>query len=122
LELKNTNIQISLIEPGPIASNFRMNAAKAFVKHIDAKNSVHRKKYEGLADKLNHQGAVVPFTLPPEAVLKKVIHALESKQARAHYYVTFPTYLFAYLKRILSTRMLDGLLIKAGSASQHTKK
>jgi hypothetical protein len=50
--------------------------------------------------------------LPPEAVLKKVIHALESRNPKPRYYVTFPTYLFGYLKRILSTRALDKLLAK----------
>ena len=122
LELKDTDIQVSLIEPGPIASKFRMNAAKAFVKHVDAKNSVHHQKYQGLTDKLNHQGPVVPFTLPPDAVLKKVIHALEAKQAKARYYVTFPTYLFGYLKRLLSTRQLDKLLVKASGSSKHIAK
>ena len=48
----------------------------------------------------------------PDAVLKKVIHALESKRPKAHYYVTFPTYLFAYLKRLLPTKLLDKLLNK----------
>ena len=52
----------------------------------------------------------MPFTLPPDAVLKKVIHALESKRPKARYPVTFPTYLFATLKRILPTRVLDRML------------
>jgi hypothetical protein len=50
--------------------------------------------------------------LPPEAVLKKVIHALESKRPRERYYVTFPTHLFGTLKRLLSTRVLDKALRK----------
>ena len=57
---------------------------------------------------------MVPFTLPPGAVLKKVIHAMESKRPRARYYVTFPTYLFGTLRRLLSTRALDRLLNKVG--------
>ncbi|OQX44243.1 MAG: short-chain dehydrogenase, partial [Candidatus Sedimenticola endophacoides] len=56
------------------------------------------------------EGAAVPFTLPPEAVLAKVTHALESRRPRPRYYVTFPTYLFGYLKRLLTTRALDRLL------------
>jgi hypothetical protein len=64
--------------------------------------------------RLNKEGPAVPFTLPPEAVLKKVIHALESSSPRARYYVTFPTYLFGYLKRLLPTSMLDKLLRQAG--------
>lgn len=115
LELKGTNIHISLIEPGPIASQFRVNALKALEKYIDIDNSFHREKYRGVLKRLTIKGPAVPFTLPPEAVLKRVIHALESSNPKPRYYVTLPTYLFGYLKRILSTRMLDILLAKAGS-------
>lgn len=114
LELKNTNIYISLIEPGPITSQFRANAVKALQQHIDIEHSVHRVKYLGVLDRLNKQGPAAPFTLPPEAVLKRVITILESKNPKPRYYVTFPTYLFAFLKRLLSHRQMDYLLAKAG--------
>ncbi len=115
LELKGTNIFISLIEPGPIFSQFRANAVKALQQHIDIENSVHREKYLGVLKRLSKEGPAVPFTLPPEAVLKRVLYALESKKPEPRYYVTFPTYLFAFLKRILSHRQLDYLLAKAGN-------
>ena len=115
LELKNTNIHISLIEPGPIISQFRANAVKALQQHIDIENSVHREKYLGVLERLNKKGPAAPFTLPPEAVLKRVIYALESKRPKPRYYVTFPTYLFAFLKRFISHRQLDHLLAKAGN-------
>ena len=114
LELKNTNIHISLVEPGPIISQFRANTVKALEQNINIENSVHREKYLGVIKRLNKKGPAAPFTLPPEAVLKKVIHALESKRPKPRYYVTFPTYLFAFLKRLLSHRQLDYLLAKAG--------
>ncbi len=103
---------MSLIEPGPITSRFRENAFKAYQENIDPDNSVHRDKYLAMEARLKTEGPVVPFTLPPEAVLKKVIHALESRRPRARYYVTFPTYLFGFLKRILSDRLLDRILYK----------
>lgn len=115
LELKNTNIHVSLIEPGPILSNLRNNSVKALEKHIDIEKSIHRDKYRGVLKRLNKQGPAVPFTLPPEAVLKRVIHALESKRPKVRYYVTVPTYLFGYLKRILSANLMDKLLSKAGN-------
>jgi NAD(P)-dependent dehydrogenase (short-subunit alcohol dehydrogenase family) len=118
LELKNTNIHISLIEPGPIISQFRANAVKAMLQHINIENSVHREKYLGVLERLNKEGPAVPFTLPPEAVLKRVIYALESKKPKPRYYVTFPTYLFGFLKRILSHRQMDAILAKAGSDSK----
>lgn len=115
LELRGTNIYVSLIEPGPIASQFRMNAVKALAKYIDIENSFHREKYQGVLTRLNKQGPAVPFTLPPEAVLKRVIHALEAAKPQPRYFVTFPTYLFGILKRILSARALDVLLAKSGN-------
>ncbi|MDV6340365.1 SDR family oxidoreductase [Nitrosomonas sp. Is24] len=115
LELKGSNVFVSLIEPGPIASQFRMNAVQALQKYINIENSFHREKYQGVLSRLNKPGPAVPFTLPPEAVLKRVIHALEAEKPQARYYVTVPTYLFGILKRILSTRTLDFLLAKSGN-------
>ena len=59
LELKNTDIHISLIEPGPIISQFRANAVKALQQHIDIENSVHRDKYLGVLERLNKKGPAI---------------------------------------------------------------
>lgn len=117
-ELTNTHIHVSLIEPGPIISHFRKNAFAAFHKYIDAENSVHRQQYQSMIERLNKEGPAAPFTLGPEAVLKRVIHALEAKRPKVRYYVTFPTYLFGYLKRLLSYSMMDRLLYKASGGGK----
>lgn len=113
LELAGTNIHASLIEPGPIESQFRANAFKAYQKNIDRDSSPHRERYLAMEKRLSKEGPAVPFTLAPEAVLKKVIHALESRYPKARYYVTFPTHLFGTLKRLLPTKFLDRILLKA---------
>ncbi len=110
LELAGSGIQISLIEPGPILSRFRANSRRRFLQTIDMEQSVHRAAYQAMLQRLEKEGPAVPFTLPPEAVLKKVIHALESPRPRPRYYVTFPTYLFGTLRRLLGTRTLDRIL------------
>lgn len=118
LELRGSGIQVSLIEPGPILSRFRENAHRAFREHIDAESSVHREAYRRAEERLTKEGPVQPFTLPPEAVLRKLIHALESPRPRARYYVTFPTYLLGTLRRILPTPGLDwviGRISRGGS-------
>lgn len=117
LELMGTQIFVSLIEPGPIATQFRTNALKALQQYINIDNSFHQDKYHAVLERLNKPGPAVPFTLPPEAVLKRVIHALEARNPQPRYYVTFPTYLFGSLKRILSIRFLDKLLAKAGNSN-----
>jgi len=114
LELAGTNIHVSLIEPGPVESRFRANAYRAFQQQIKAEKSVHRHRYEKMIERFQASDNVQPFTLPPDAVLKRVVHALESKRPRIRYPVTFPTYLFAWLKRFMSDRMLDRILAKVG--------
>jgi NAD(P)-dependent dehydrogenase (short-subunit alcohol dehydrogenase family) len=111
-ELHGTNICLSLIEPGPILSDFRKNSFELYQKNIDTTNSFHKATYQAMETRLQTEGPAVPFTLPASAVADKVIHALESSQPKIRYYVTFPTYLFAFLKRILPVACLDYLLRK----------
>lgn len=112
IELFDTNIKFCLIEPGPITSNFRKNAFALYKKNINSTLSVHQKTYQSMENRLQKEGDAVPFTLPAKAVAKKVIHALESQRPKIRYYVTFPTYLFGFLKRILPNALLDKFLQK----------
>lgn len=118
LELAGTGIHICLIEPGPILSRFRDNAHAAYLRHIRPETSPHREKYLAMEARLLKEGPAAPFTLPPEAVLKRVIHALESPRPRARYPVTVPTYLFAVLRRLLPTRALDAILRRTGGGGR----
>jgi NAD(P)-dependent dehydrogenase (short-subunit alcohol dehydrogenase family) len=113
MELAGTEIYVSLVEPGPITSRFRENAHAAFRRHIQADNSAHRETYEKVAQRLANSESRPKFNLPPGAVLKRVVHALESPKPRIRYYVTFPTYLFAVLRRILPFPVLDWMLKQA---------
>ncbi len=112
LELRGANIHVILIEPGPVTSRFRENAFGYYQKNIDPEVSAHREIYKRLEQRLTRPGPAAPFTLPPEAVLKKVLYAIESPRPKPRYYVTFPTYLFAVLKRALPHRALDWVLLK----------
>ncbi|MCJ8348261.1 SDR family oxidoreductase [Moritella sp.] len=114
LELLDSPIKVSLIEPGPIVSQFRANALLAFQANIDIENSIHSDDYQQQISRLGKKDVSNRFTLGPEAVTKALIHAIESKNPKVRYYVTFPTYLFALLKRILPFRVLDKILAKSG--------
>lgn len=110
LELADSGIAVSLIEPGPIKSRFRANSLEVFKRTIDIDHSAHRRHYEGVLHRLEKPGPAAPFTLPPEAVLRRIIHALESRRPKRRYYVTVPTHLFAILRRILPNAALDLML------------
>ena len=113
LELRGSGVHISLIEPGPIESRFRANAMRMWQRNIDTQHSFHRDRYRAMQARLEKEGPAAPFTLPPTAVLRRVIHALESPRPKPRYYVTTPTYLFGFLRRVLPTRALDALLRQA---------
>jgi len=112
MELKGSGIYVLLIEPGPIETHFRKNAYAAYKRNINMNKSYHKVMYEQMEQRLQTEGPAVPFTLGPEAVVKKLIQALESKRPKARYYVTLPTYLFGYLKRFLPVYILDRILEK----------
>ncbi|MBB3143112.1 SDR family oxidoreductase [Halomonas organivorans] len=112
-ELKGSGIHVSLIQPGPIASRFRHNAHAAFKASIDAVHSAHADTYVKVEARLSSEDGKGAFTLGPEAVVDKLIHALENRRPKPRYAVTVPTHLFAALKRVLSTRGMDRVLLRA---------
>ncbi|THB74673.1 MAG: SDR family NAD(P)-dependent oxidoreductase [Gammaproteobacteria bacterium] len=113
LEFMGTKIYPILIEPGPIFSKFRDNAYANFMRTIDIDSSPNKEDYLATKKRLEREGPSTAFTLQPEDVVKRLIHALESSKPKARYYVCTPTYIFGFLKRILPTRWLDYLLAKS---------
>lgn len=112
LELRSSGIFVSLIEPGPIASRFVETALKAFERNIDEKASHYQAAYARQRARMGRGGSN-RFKLGPEAVLEKLIHAVESPQPRARYFVTTPTRVMALARRFLPQRVLDRVLNKA---------
>ncbi|KUJ00242.1 SDR family oxidoreductase [Vibrio sp. MEBiC08052] len=113
LELKQTDIHISILEPGPIETHFRENALAAFLRWVSPQNSVHAQAYQQQIERLNQEKSNNRFTLPPEDCLPSILHALESPTPKIRYRITRPTQVFAVLKRLLPTRWLDAILNKA---------
>jgi len=114
LEMHNTPIEVVLIEPGPIDTKFRANAKPQFEKWIDWQGAAQRDIYENeLRPRLyDKSGTPDKFQLPSSAVTQKLIHALESSRPKPRYYVTVPTHLSGFMRRILTTRAFDWILLK----------
>ncbi len=116
LELEDTNIDVILIEPGPVTSKFRINSIPQFERWIDWRSSARAAQYEStlLTRLYKENSGKDPFELPASAVTAKLLKALTAKRPRPRYFVTTPTYIMATLRRLLTTRMLDKVLMKAG--------
>ncbi len=112
MELRSAGIHVALIEPGPITTDFRLNARKQFERWIRWEESALADLYrDRLLKRLYDAGDQKDrFELPPSAVTKKLIHALESPRPHARYFVTVPTYGANLIRRLLPTRLSDMIL------------
>ncbi|MDQ3774613.1 MAG: SDR family NAD(P)-dependent oxidoreductase [Pseudomonadota bacterium] len=110
-ELRGTGIRVVLIEPGPITSRFRENAYRTFERTVLCENPDTANR-GGIERWLKNHGSAGWFTLPAEAVLAKVIRALEQDNPSPRYFVSTLTYAFAFLKRALPDRALDALMAR----------
>ena len=111
LELRDTGIRVSLIEPGPIRTRFVETALANVKKAVDIDASPHRDAYLARLAAMEAGGSST-FKLEPEAVAAKLVHAVESARPKARYYVTTPTYIAAGLRRVLPTALLDRVLLR----------
>ena len=114
LELRDTGIRVSIIEPGPIKTRFIATSRQRAIDRIDIEASAFAHVYRTmLADQADGQHTS-PLARGPEAVVAVLVHALESPNPRTRYRVTLPAQVTAYLKRLLPTRLLDRILLAAG--------
>ena len=111
-EHKDSKLQFVLIEPGPIDTRIRENAVPHFEQWIDWQSSRLRSHYENVFRPRLYRtdDAKDRFELPPSAVTKKLIHALEIRRPRPRYYVTAPTWFASAVARLLPTRWQDAVL------------
>jgi len=112
LEMAETGIKVSIIDPGPIETDFRKNAIKEFERWIDWENSARADQYRASLLTQLYEGSSGGPQWPASTVTKKLIHALENPRPKPRYYVTTPTYAMGVARRILPTRTLDWLVSK----------
>jgi short-subunit dehydrogenase len=112
-EVLGSKITISTINTGPVTSKFRENALKKFNKNIDIENSFFTNTYKKeLKARLETTEDKAPFNLPASSVANVVLKIMQTKKPKPRYYVTKATYILGFLKRVLSTSLMDKLLNK----------
>lgn len=110
MELQGSGIHVSLIEPGPIASRFTVNALAHIRNNIDLEASVHAADYTRQLARLEGSGPVNRHKLGPEAVYKVLRHALTAARPRPHYPVTTPAKQGILLKKLLPANLFYRLM------------
>lgn len=111
LELQDTNIYVSLLNTGPITSDFRKTAIEKLKDNVDIENSIYKDRYKRSLEGKNKR---VPFNEESISVAKVVHKIILTQKPKPRYYITKATYLLGILKRMLSSSTLDKILLKIG--------
>jgi short-subunit dehydrogenase len=112
LELRGSGVAVSIVEPGPIKTDFRSNAAAAGWKHLaQLKHSHFADYYRRNAEQPDRPKTRDRFELPPEAVGEKILHALRANEPRRRYPVTLVAWAGAALRRVAPDALMDRLLV-----------
>lgn len=111
-ELAPAGILVSVLEPGPIASNFMATTIATFKGNVDVAGSVHRATYEKrlAAMEADTQSR---FKSGPERVVSALIHAIESPRPKARYKISPHTHVITLAQRLLPRRAIDALMARS---------
>jgi len=111
LELYPFNIEVVLIEPGYIVTNFQQTATELAKPYVDtAKSSPYAKIYSGAWAGANKGRGASKTT--PEDCARVMLRAIETSSPNPRYGVTPLARTVKFGKRFLSDKMLDSILRK----------
>jgi short-subunit dehydrogenase len=110
IELTHSGVSVSIIEPGPITSKFRERAVTQGSELEQEKSHFAEGYRQQLSPNREYKRATDPFTQPPEAVAKKILHALESRRPKTRYPVTIPAYAGDFIARFIPDRLRDRMM------------
>jgi len=109
LEMRPFGVKVSVIEPGPIKTNFSRNALMTSDKIMTNKTSPYAEYYRRRAE-LNKTSA--ENGLSPDSVGKAIFEACHSKNPKPRYLVAGPVGLAVFLKWALPDKLFDSIIAK----------
>ncbi|WP_187924482.1 SDR family oxidoreductase [Helicobacter pylori] len=102
LELKPFNVQVCLIEPGPVKSNWEKTA----FENDERKDSLYALEVDAAK---TFYASVYQNALSPKAVAQKIVFLSMSQKIKARYLIGLKTQLLLALYRILPSSWYDSL-------------
>ncbi len=113
LELVDTDIHVSLIEPGPTQTLFAQRSLHHLQHGIETGDDRFASQHQLLRERLRSDHPSRIARQPPETVVRCLLHALESKRPKTRYRITLSATMLWYMKRWLTTRLFDRILVTA---------
>jgi short-subunit dehydrogenase len=111
-EVKGFGIDVIVIEPGPIKTQFGDTAINSIIRAGAASQSPYARFNDAVAAKVReaYEGPMGRMAAGPEAVAKVIQNAITASRPRTRYLVTAAAHIIVGLRRILSDRAFDAFL------------
>ena len=110
VELMETGINISLIEPGPIQSNFSKRAGAEAKYLLDDVSTESEEGYHKHIAFREHE--LTNQAMPPQTVADKILHALTAKRPKTRYTVTSAAKFGSFAANAMPDWLCDKLLYR----------
>jgi len=113
-ELFDSGVSVTLIQPGPIETQFSKNLAQKTERYPSNPNSPFLSFYKELIETRKNGTAhrtAGAFMKPPEAVAEKIFRTLESRYPKRRVRITLPAYFGAFAHHFIPTAWVDALMI-----------
>jgi len=111
IELRGSGVAVSIVEPGPIKTEFGRNAIEKARTQIDTVDSHFQDRYKRKLEVGEKEWeSQEPLSLPPQAVAVKIAHALESPRPRRRYPVTAVAWIGSFMVRFAPAALMDAML------------
>lgn len=108
LELEPFGIRVVLIEPGAIRTRFNDRVEREVDPLVHDASSPYHDRYERAFVRFRKESSL--GALPPEAVARVVLRAVDRRKPRARYLVTAPAKIFALARRIVPDSLMDAAM------------
>ena len=113
VELRETGVGVILVEPGPITTEFRRNAARMVREKVSGAATDYSGYYdEEVEGRIKLAKAESLISKPPEAVASVIERALTSNRPQTRYTVTLPAHIGPGLRKIIPDALYDRLVAK----------
>lgn len=108
LELSAWGIHVSVVEPGPVASDIWEKARAQFDDQLGRLSDIARERYGEQLEQLSRRlEENVAMTVPTSATDRAIAHALLAKRPKTRYLVGKPARIAATLRWLLPDRAFD---------------
>jgi short-subunit dehydrogenase len=112
LELKKFNINVVIIEPGAINTNFGNVMSEYLQKYIkDSKYGHLIKNYAKMMDVMNDPKTIEKMSSPPSVIADVVSEAIKSKKPKTRYVAGKMAKLMLWVRRIGGDRIFDRFIM-----------